>query len=94
MSHRGTKDESFIGMAFEDIIGKHDISNQDFYNGYKEDEIPIVQLAVFITAVKIYNHQGILTDQDLEKAKEAKTYGQVRDLIDEFQPKWLAANKK
>ncbi|MEL0620481.1 hypothetical protein [Psychrobacter proteolyticus] len=71
MSHRGTKDESFIGMAFENIIGKHDIANQALYNGYKEDEMPISELAVFITAVKIYNHQGILTDQDVEKAEEA-----------------------
>lgn len=93
MSDRGTKDEAFIGDAFKGVVDRRDIADQSLYNGYMKDEIPSGQRAVFITAVKIYNKQNILNDQDVDSAVEAKTYGDVRDLIDEFHPRWLASRK-
>ncbi|PYE36646.1 hypothetical protein [Psychrobacter fozii] len=91
MSDRGTKDEAFIGDAYTGVVDRRNIADQSLYNGYMKDEIPSGQLAVFITAVKIYNKQNILSDQDVEKAEEAKTFGDVRNLVDEFHPKWLAS---
>lgn len=93
MSDRGTKDEAFIGDAYEGIFSRRDIADQAFYNGYKDDQIPMVHLSTFITAVRIYIKKGILSDQDLDKAEQAKTYGDVRDLVDEFHPRWLASRK-
>ena len=92
MSDRSIKDEAFIGGAFEGI-DKREIADQSLYNGFKDDNIPMGSLAVFITSVKLYNFKGILNDEDVNKAVEAKTYGDVRNLVDEFNPKRLSANK-
>lgn len=93
MSNRGTKDEAFIGDAYNGIMDRRDIAHQDFYNGYKDDQIPLVHLATFITAIRIYNHQNIVSDQDVNRALEARTYGDVRNLVDELHPKWLASKQ-
>lgn len=93
MSDRGTKDEAFIGDAYKGIVDRRDIADQSLYNGYAKDEMPSGQRAVFVTAVKIYNKQNILSDQDVDKAVEAKTYGDVRGLVDEFHPTWLESRK-
>ena len=91
MSDRSIKDEAFIGDAFKGLIDKREIADQSLYNGFKDDLMPISALSVFITAVKIYNKNEVLSDEDVDKAVEAKTYGDVRNLVDEFNPKRLAA---
>lgn len=90
---RGVLDEAFIGAAYEGILDRREIAEQTLYNGHIDDQIPQGQLAVFITAVKIYNKQKILSDKDVDSAVEAKTYGDVKNLIDEFHPRWLASRK-
>ena len=93
MNERNTKDEAFIGDAYKGILDRRDIADQTLYNGHDDEQISQGKLAVFITAVKIYNKQEILSDQDVDRAEEAKTYGDIRVLIDEFHPRWLESRK-
>lgn len=89
MNTRGILDEAFIGGAFNGTIDRRDIADQNLYNGGDDEQVEQSELAVFITAVIIYNKKGVLTYQDVQRAIQAQTFGDVRKLIDEFNPKRL-----
>lgn len=92
MTDRGILDEAFIGQAY-DNIDKREIADQNLFNGHKDDTLPVHQKSIFVTAVTLYKIKNILSNDDVERAQNVQTYGELRDLVDELNPIRLEYSK-
>ena len=88
MTFRMTRDEKFIGKAFEELVPHSQmISHQSLYEGEDDENVGIKARSIFITAIQLYVIQDKLNDTDLERALKAETYSEVHQLVDEFRDK-------
>lgn len=85
MEFRMTRDEKFIGKAFEEPV-QHTrmIAHQSLYDGNADESIGVHARSIFITAIQLYVLQGKLDNTDFQRALKAETYGDIHKLVDEF----------